>query len=401
MDTESELRFIGEEEYRPFLAAMSRGFGDSMNDEAYQAFTPPLKRGRSLAAYDGAEIVGTFVVYPLRMVVPEYRTAPIAAVSGVAVLPTHRRQGILTRMMDCQLRRAHEEGEPLAILEASESIIYGRFGFGIATHYERWSIERHHTRLEFSADAPGRVRFIEKDDVIALLHPVAERACVDRPGFVSLHPEHWGEFLADLEMERRGAGPLNFVVYEEGGRIDGYVMYRLRERTVVVVGLMATTDAAYVALWRFVFGIDLRTKIEAVNRPVDDPLPWMLADRRRLERTLIDSMWLRILDVRKALETRDYAVDGRIVFQVQDEFCPWNAGRYELEVGADGARCEATTAAPDITVPAASLSSMYLGDTRLSTLVRASRAEAAASEAVELADAMFGARKKPWWPHTL
>ena len=397
-----DLRFIKEGENRPFLSAMSRGFGgDPMDDEIFRAFAPSLKHGRSLAAYDGAEIAGTFVVYPMRMVVPECRTAPTAIVSGVAVLPTHRRQGILTRMMDCQLRRAYEEGETVAILEASESVIYGRFGFGVATHHERWGIDRQYTKLALSPDVYGRVRFIEKNDALSRLPAVAARACADRPGFVAVHQEHWVEWIEEYEFNRAGAGKLNFAVYEERGETCGYVVYRLRDRTVVVLDLMAATEAAYAGLWQFVFGIDLRTRTEAYNRPVDDMLPWMLADRRRLERTLSDSMWLRILDIRGALEARDYAVDGRVVFEVRDEFCPWNEGRYELEAGPDGARCKATTAAPDITLPAASLSSMYLGDTRLSTLLRAIRAEANRFEAVELADRMFRSRRIPFWPHPL
>ena len=397
-----DLRLIEEGERRPFLSTMSRAFGgDPVDDAIFRAFAPSLKHGRLLAAYDEAEIVGTFVVYPMSMVVPECRSVPTAVVSGVAVLPTHRRQGILTRMMDRQLRRAYEEGETVAILEASESVIYGRFGFGIATHYERWGIDRHHANLALCPDVAGRVRFIEKNEALSRFPAIAALACADRPGFVAVHQEQWVERIEEYEFYRAGAGRLNFAVYEEMDETCGYVVYRIRDRTVEVIDLIAATEAAYAGLWRFVFGIDLRTRTEAHNRPVDDMLPWMLADRRRLERTLSDSMWLRILDIPGALEARDYAVDGRVVFEVRDEFCPWNEGRYELETADGGVRCKRTKAQPDITLPVSSLACMYLGDTRLSVLVRGLRAEAHSPEAIELADLMFRSRQKPWWPHPL
>ena len=112
-------------------------------------------------------------------------------------------------------------------------------------------------------------------------------------------------------------------------------------------------------------------------------------------------MWLRILDVQKALEARTYAREGKIVLEVRDEFCSWNEGRYELEGGAEGAHCSTTTAKPDITLSAADLGAAYLDGVSFSTLEHASRAEVVSSEAVQLADAMFRTRRKPWWAHQL
>ena len=396
-----DLRFIGEIERPAFLRTMAIGFGATMTDDDVKVSARTLRNSRSLAALDGNEIVGTAVVYPMQMNIPEGRSASTAVVSGVTVLPTHRRRGILTRMMDMHLREAYDNGEIFSILGASESIIYGRYGFGIASLIESWSIDRRHTELAYAPESPGRLRFIDKDDAAELLPAVAVRVCTDRPAFVALHPDHWAEFLADFEHERRGGSAFHFVVYEEDGEIDGYVIYRLHGRTVKVIDLMAGSEAAHAALWRFCFGIDLRTTIECDDRPVDDPLPWMLADPRRLQRSLRDGMWLRILDVQKALEARTYAREGRIVLEVRDEFCQWNDGRYELEGGAEGARGTATTGKTDITLSAADLAAAYLDGVSFSTLEHASRAEVASQQAAQLADAMFRTRRKPWWAHQL
>lgn len=402
-DRQTELRFIGADHYPAFVRAAGRAFGWRVTGDAMDAFVRPMRHGRALAAFDGAEVVGTFMAYSLRMNIPDGRTAPVAVVSDVSALPTHRRRGLLTRMMERQLRAAYDNGDLMAILGASESVIYGRFGYGIATHNERWSIDRRHTALEHAPPSPGRVRFVEKDEAMRVFPDVAARACAYRPGFVPLLPEHWEQWrvVSDLEQFREGWGEYNYAVYEENGRIDGYVAYRIRDRTVGVVDLMAASKAAHAALWAFCFGIDLRTTIESNNRPVDDALPWMLADPRQLNRSRVDSMWLRILDARKALEARAYAREGRIVFELRDAFCAWNAGRYELEGGPDGARCKLTAAAPDITLSAAELGAAYLGGVSFSVLAGASRVDAASPEALRLADGMFGAGRMPWWPHEL
>ena len=398
----TEIRFVGEDEYEPLIKSVEQGFGTLLDDDdILAAFKSALIGGRSVAGYDGGDIVGGFTVFPLDMNVPEGKRVHTAVVSNVAVLPTHRRRGILTRMMDCQMRAAHEHGESVAILGASESIIYGRYGYGIAAQHERWGIDRVHTTMQFAPTPTGRLRFIDKEGAQPMLMDVATRACADRPAFVPLREEHWGFFMADLELERNGASAMNFVLYEEDGQANGYVIYRLRERTVIVVDLMAVTDTAYTALWQFCFGIDLRNRIESHSRPVDDPLPRMLADPRRLERTPFDGMWLRIVDVPAALEARDYAVEGRVVFDVVDDFCNWNSGRFALEAGQGGATCKPTTAAPDVTLPAASLAAIYLGGTDLSVLARASRAEIASPQVAQMVDAMFKARLKAWWPHEL
>ena len=397
-----ELRYVGEDEYAAFIRAAARGFGSQISDDMLPVLTPPLKHGRILAAYEGGNVVGTFAVFPLAMNVPEGRSARTAVVSEVAVLPTHRRRGILTRMMERQLREAYEAGDVLANLGASESVIYGRFGFGIATYNERWSIDRRHAAIEHAPRSEGRVRFVERADVMPLFPEVAARACADRPGFTALRAEHWEQFLADFEQMRDNpGGPYNFAVYEEDGQTDGYVIYRIRGNTVVVQDLMAATAAAHIGLWRFCFGIDLRETIESSNRPTDDPLPWMLADPRRLSRTLADCMWLRALDARKALEARSYAREGRVTLELRDDFCAWNAGRYELEGGPDGARCKRTTAAADIALSAADLGAAYLGTASLSRLARASRVEARDAGALRVAEGMFGARMAGWWPHEL
>ena len=162
--------------------------------------------------------------------------------------------------------------------------------------------------------------------------------------------------------------------------------------------LIARTEAAHAALWDYCFNIDLVKTIKAWARPTDDPLMWMLHDARALERKPCDRTWLRLIDVPKALSSRTYAQEGEIVFEVRDEFCPWNEGVYELNGGPSGATCTPTTKSPDITLAADDLAVPYLGGFPFTPLAQAGRVVENAPGALQRADAMFATPLKPWSP---
>ena len=163
--------------------------------------------------------------------------------------------------------------------------------------------------------------------------------------------------------------------------------------------LMAATREASAALWRFCFDLDLYERTEAVKRPVDDPMPWMLADPRRLQRSTRDGLWVRVVDARAALEQRSYAASGRLALQVHDDFCAWNAAAFELDGSLEGATCRPTDASPDLTVAAAGLSSAYLGAATFTTLAQAGLVEEHTPGALLRADRMFAVPLKPWTPY--
>ena len=320
-----EIRPIAAEEYDAWTRAAARAFGSPDAGKEASLKKPRFPFERSLAAFDDREVVGTTYTHRSEARVPG-GWLPAAIVEDVAVLPTHRRRGILTRLMVRQLADLREEAVPLAMLGASESVIYGRFGYGIGALQEDWTIAREHNAFAFAHDRPGRLRFVEPDEARTAFPEVSDRACAGRPGYVKLSDSWWDVLLADLEPSRGGASALFHLAYEEDGRIDGYVLYRIRRDALVVIDLMAATENAYVSLWRFCFDVDLMALTEAPGRPLDDPLPWMLADSRRLRRSTRDAMWLRLVDVSTALSARRYARDGTLVLDVRDALCPWNQG---------------------------------------------------------------------------
>ena len=398
-----ELRPVTPDEFESWLRAESRAHSNRLDHEP-EELRPHFDLARSLAVFEGSNIIGGCQAHKLEMSIPG-GTSAVAGVANVAVQPTHTRQGVMSRMMRRQMNDIHEWGEPLAALFASESAIYGRFGYGVGTVHESWQIDRHHTAYARKHESPGRIVFVDTEDAVKQLPEVYKRGTAGRPGVFPKPSHKWEEEAASPDAHEpqprvrgRGRGGLFYAAYEEDGRIDGYAIYRSNRPTIMVTELMATTREATAALWRFCFGLDLMSNTEAIKRPMDDPLPWMLLDPRRLQRTVRDGVWLRVVDARAALEQRSYAEAGRLMLEVRDDLCDWNNGRFELEGSAEGATCRATDSSPDLSVAISGLASAYLGTVSFTTLSDAGLADEHTPGALHRADRMFAVQHQPWTP---
>jgi predicted acetyltransferase len=391
-----EMRTVTPEEFVRWLRAEARAHGNRLDHDP-EELRPHFDLDRSIAVFDQGNIVGGAHSHRVEMSIPG-ASAVIAGVSNIAVQPTHRRQGVMTRMMHHQIKNIHERGEPLAALFASESIIYGRFGYGIGSLHELWMIERQYNGYARSYESPGRIVFVDPEDITKELPEVFRRSTMDRPGVFQRVLHQWEWDSQAPEHRQGGRGGLFYAAYEDGGRVDGYVTYRTNRPTLVVNELMAATREANAALWRFCFDMDLITCTEALKRPVDDPLPWMLADPRRLQRSTRDGMWVRLIDVGASLKLRRYMQSDHLVLEVRDELCPWNEGRFELEGSSEGATCRASSLSPDLVIAVSALASAYLGTVSFSTLSQAGLVDERTPGALLRADRMFTVQYQPWTP---
>lgn len=400
-----EVRLIRESDSDAFIAAMEHAFGFTIERKKRKKFMKGLEFDRLLAAFDGEQLVGSGGAYTFDLTVPGGAVA-CGGTTVIAVLPTHRRRGVLTSMMRFHLDEVADHGEPVAALWASETSIYGRFGFGVGTQFYRTKMER--SRLTFPADplGTGTVRILDKDSGKALLPPLYERIRPTRPGFLTRSDQRWRSVhYHDPPEWRDGGTSRRWALYEEAGEPLGYVAYRQHENWVggvpsnrLEVGPMhALTPAAEDGLWRYLAGIDLVTTINAWNTDPDSILTRVVAESRRVEQTLSDGLWVRILNVPSALEARRYRVEGRLVLEVSDPFRDSATGTFALEGGPDGASCLPVSETPDLRMDVAELSSTYLGGITFSDLARAGRIEGD-PEALRRADLMFGWDIKPWCP---
>jgi predicted acetyltransferase len=402
-----EYRPVEKNEQAAFGTAISRGFGNHPpgDEESRQRFFNACDHARTIAALEDGEFVGTSGSFLHDTTVPGGRAVPAAAVTFVTVAATHRRQGILTNMMRMILTEAHERGEPLATLWASESVIYGRFGYGMAGQHYEGEISTTHAALAQTPDCGGNVSFIDRKKFREVAPVIWDRTRARRPGMPERKPYAWDWNHSLPDDETKPDKRFFYVLYEEAGQPLGYAAYKIKEvggdfeqKALHVQDHIAETDAAHAALWRYLLNVDLIRSVKFENMPLDDPLWWMLADPRRLKRHPYDAIWLRMIDVPTALTARRYAVDDSLVVELVDDFCPWNNGRYELEAGPDGSECRATQREADLVMPAASLATGYLGGALFSDLARASRVEERSSGALLRADAMFAAERAPWCP---
>ena len=393
-----DMRTVTTDEFVQWLHAEARAHGNRLDHDP-EALRPHFDLDRSIAVLDEGNIVGGAHSHRLEMSVPG-ASAVVAGVANIYVQPTHTRRGVMTRMMHHQINDIHERGEPMAALFARESIIYRRFGYGIGSLHERWTIDRHHNAYARPYERRGRIFFVDPADIPEELPEIFRRSTMDRPGVFQRERHHWERDSQAPEHAQGGPGGLFYAAYEDGGSVDGYVTYRITGPTLVVNELMATTEEASSALWRFCFDIDLISTTEAVKRPVDDPLPWMLADPRRLQRLTRDALWLRLVDVGASLMLRRYMQDGRLVLEVRDELCPWNEGRFELEGSVEEAACRASSSSPDLIIGVADLASAYLGTVSFSTLARAGLVDERTPGALLRADRMFAVQRQPWTPHS-
>lgn len=405
---EVEIRPHTPEELWDYRTAVARGFGyDPMEQPGErELYLQRHEPERTFVALDDGQIVGTSIAYSFEMPLPGAAFLPTGGLTDVTVSTTHRRRGILTQMMRKQLDAARERGDVFSALWASESGIYSRFGFGMAMHHERWSIPTANGEFGYQPDFEGDIRFATNTEMRAIAPQIYSRVARTRPGMIERPAGWWNLRLADPEHRRNDMSSFYFAVYEEGGEAKGYVQYRIKnqwtkkrpDKGLFLEELVAETDEAHAALWRFCLDVDMVTSIQTEHQPIDDCLWWMLANPRWLNRMPFDAVWLAVLDPVRALSSRTYEIEHKLVLAVKDKFCPWVAGNYEVDANGDGVEVKRTTADADLTMWSSGLGACFLGGSPFSRLERAGRVEARSDEALRKADMMFGNVRAPYCP---
>ncbi|SDG31595.1 Predicted acetyltransferase [Sinosporangium album] len=400
------IRPMTESDWDAFCGIWEEAFSSQMAPENIERFRKLIELDRTLAAFDGDRMVGCTAIFSFEMTVPG-GVRPVAGVTAVGVLPSHRRRGVLSALMKSQLTDLYERGEPVAALYASESSIYGRFGYGLAAEGRGVTIDSHHAAFgrHVLTDPALRLRVADPAEARPLLEKVFDKVRVTRPGMYGRSPGRWDDVLADEESAQRGMGPLRCVVVEDDTAPRGYALFRVKlsfddhviaDSDLWLLDLFATDPAAYAATWRAVLDRDLVARVKAHSRPADDPIQHLLADQRRLKAVNMEDLWIRTADVRRALAARAYAAPVDVVIEVEDSVCPWNAGRWRLSADTSGAVCEPTVDPADVTLPVAALGEVYLGGRSLSPWKAIGAADEATTGALRALSTAMSWDVKPW-----
>jgi predicted acetyltransferase len=397
------IRSIAPDELPAFMQTLDLAFHGDGSEEELQHESLIAEPDRYFVAVDGDRFVGTAGACTTRFTVPGGSlTAP--GVTAVGVLASHRRRGINTRLMAALLDQAAERGEPLAYLWASESPIYGRFGYGMASLCAEMEMPTERSAFVSGVELPGRVLLLPRDEALPLMRPAYDAAAATRPGMVAID-DRWWEWLFHKRKKDEDEPPFFAVHVDDSGVPDGYAVYKVKHdwahgvatNELKVENMIFATAGAEAALWRYLFDVDLIATVKAWDRPPDETVLWLVQEPRRLRFTVSDGLWVRIVDIPAALGARRYPADGRLVFAVEDPFRPGTSGRYELIVeGGDGV-CLPTDAEPEIDCDVAALGAVYLGGSSFRQLQRAQQIRELEPGALIRADAMFAWDPAPWF----
>lgn len=395
-----EIRSPEETELRAAMEATHASFGEELRDDDVERHGKMLPRDRFFAAYADGRPVGTAASFPFRLTVPGGELEA-GGVTWVGVLPSHRRQGVLTQLMRHQLEDLRQRGEPLAILWASEASIYGRFGYGISAPDMRLDADRARFAFRDDPGPRGVARLVDADEARVLCARVHEQVRREIPGYIARDDAWWQTYrLADPEHWRRGGGPKYTAVIEFDGEPVAYAIYRIKgeweegfsKSQVLLIEAVATSPSATREIWRFLFGIDLITRIRGRYDP-GSSLFLMVEDPRSLQLRVSEGLWLCFVDLQAALAGRTYASDDSVVVELRDDFCNWNAGTWRI-----GAEAERTDDAAELELDSADLASVYLGAFDFHDLAAAERVRELKPGALDRASALFRTARSPHCP---
>lgn len=418
-----ETRTVTESEFPDWLRALFTGFlrppvvsGEEAADRlAYMDL--PRVRG----AFDDGRCVATYRSFAQQLTAVGGAPLPASAVSNVTVSPTHRRRGLLSRMMAADLAEAKERGDIVSTLIAAEYPIYGRHGYGPAASITEWAIDVPRAGLDPRWSGPddgGRIDLVDGADVRKLGPELHERLAARQHGVVS-RDEHWWQintgqvqlagqpWTEPFYAVHRSAAEGTSQAGGSGGEVQGLLVYRADDKwgeakqplnTATVREMIALTPAAERALWHYVCAVDWITTVKSGYRAPDDLLPLLLPDPRAARvLTQADFLWVRILDVVRALEARTYATSATLVLELHDA-AGLAGGRFRLDASPDGAVCTPSAASPDLALDVRELGALYLGDGSAVRLVALGRIEEETPGAAAVADTVFRTPRRPWCP---
>jgi len=417
---------------RNWHRATARGFHEAAPDDNELARRLANTAGdRVTAALDATAAdpltpVATVRSWPMGLSVPGGGTVPAWAISSVTVSPTHRRRGLARALLTAELRTAHGLGLPLAMLTVSEATIYARYGFGPAAHQASIAITTRDARpapaapmAAGAATAMGRLHFVTPESLRQDAPAIFEAARKRGAGDVDRRDSLWDQLLglapsaaaesatsatAAPNLPAAGIPTRHRVRFDDpAGRPQGFAVYSVTVEgeaypgRLDLVDLVAATDAAYAALWRFLLDLDLIGEVSAPLRSIAEPLVWQLENPRAVRASAErDHLWLRLLDVPAALGHRRYAAPGVFRLDVADDL-DIAGGEFLLTVTSDGAGSahplavgEATPAgAAHLSMSVADLAALYLGGPSAGVLSRAGRVTEHTKDAAAHLDAAF------------
>ncbi|MEU2340152.1 GNAT family N-acetyltransferase [Streptomyces sp. NPDC013172] len=364
--------------------------------------------GELIGAYDGERCVGTLRCSPYELSVPGGTTIPAAGITNVAVVHTHRRQGILHTMMKTALQSAAQSGRAIAILIPTEYTLYGRYGFGPSIRSRRIEVDNTGggtLRDQVESDHKGEIRNITAEETRHIGPQLYDRFRETQVGATQRKSAWWSNLTEEWFLTRRAVQPFYVTFRDSRGDTTGLVVYsatlleserKIRFNLNVVENIFLNQESRD-ALWRFIFSLDNVSHVAISNIAIDDPITELLREPSLATTQFSHTAWLRILNLPEVLSARTYARDGRLRIKVNDQqgYCD---GSWEISVTDRKALVSPVSGSVDIEIGIDSLASLYMGGGNAMTLCSAALIKEHSPGSTMLLNEMFRTPVAPWLP---
>ncbi len=322
----------------------------------------------TLCAFRDGKLVTSYAAWNMSLVL-NGGIVPFAGVTDVGTHPVYRRHGFLRKVTSKHFENLHEEGKlPLSALYASRAAIYRRYGYSPVVTNCSYTVEPRFIQFIGGKEPVGTFREGSESD-LKIFAQLYNRFIAKRTGYLQRSEENWKRKLNPPPNQPEHH--LNFyVIYEEAGEPQGYMLYTAAlildgpnrwSQNIQISDIAWNSPSAFRAIWEYFSRMDVIIDVTCLHVPVDDPLPHLLLEPRKLNTTSRDGLLARIVDIPNALDKRGYNETGTLVFKVYDDFCPWNNGTWKLEASPDGSRVSSTSESPQLEMPLSTLTLLFFG----------------------------------------
>ncbi len=399
-----ELRYADAGEMRQLALLGSYVFGGTFGDGDDNLVSRANRPEWTLAAFDADRLVSSLVSIPFTMRAGGQAVA-LSGITSVGTLPEYRRRGLVRRLITRSLAASRERGQGLAALWASQAAIYQRYGFACATRLREYRVDTADIAFADGDAGTCRVERVAPGHAYEVVKPLYIEFVANRFCYLHRGKQLW---MRNVLEAPQGEGPVHVAVARDAnGSAQGYVAYTLRgsrvdhparNQAIEVRDLVWLSQDAYRSLWRFLAAHDLVGRVSWLRAPGDDPAFELFAEPRMLRSQDREGVWLRVVDVERALAERGYSSAGTLTLGIAaDDLTPWNAGTYRIEVGEDGARVTRTTREPEMVTSVRAIAQLYAGTFSASRLAAWGFAEGPAA-VLARADALFATAHAPHCP---
>lgn len=325
-----EIRTLTADEFEAGLNLSEYAFQYKLNEVQREEQRSRFIPERSWGVFEGNELLAKLTLLPLQLYIQGH-PVQMGGIAGVASWPEKRRGGLVNRLLSAVLTRMNEQGYSFSCLHPFSIPFYRKFGWEVYTDHKKYTIPVHQFPVKRSMS--GSVKRDVKD--IALLNRVYEAFASHYNGTL-LRDESWWTYDV-LTPERHTA-----VYYSEGGEPEGYILYRIENRELVVHEFVFLHEMARQGLWTYLSNHDSMVTQVVIDRvPSNDLLPFLLNDPR-CKQEVVPYFMARIVNAASliqqykfnSLELAEPSIQLKL--RLHDEFAAWNDGLWLLEISSEG-----------------------------------------------------------------